>query len=385
MRDKTWAIVPVTNTIRDVFPSPRPYGAGPGAVTAAYTGACLDQVRGELILAANGGHTDYYGNEVYAVALRKESTAWVRLTDPTPNQYITGMDRGVGETEHAYLDGKPRAVHGWNRCAFANGKVWYVGLTGMAAGNSGGSTAIYTFDRDIAGNGPFPIPSADSPWVFHGYSFNPRPGNATSWGTEGSPSVYDRISNRIYTFAEHSYFSDKALWSVDGSDFSVRTHNRVAGNPVFGGMWAAVAHDLRILMVSEYHKSNIWILNLNDPNYELQPRTTAMEDGEVGFVNNSRFGAVYHQASRAIFTYDKLGSSIRKLKIPDNPLTGTYTWSVVEAAPENQVVPVTPDNMAGTYSKFNIIEDMGNGQSAIVLVTDTRGPVYVYKIPRQGM
>ena len=60
--------VPVTNTLSDVSPSPVPPGSRHAIVTA-WTGGCVDQDRGELILAANGGHTDYAGNEVYACQL----------------------------------------------------------------------------------------------------------------------------------------------------------------------------------------------------------------------------------------------------------------------------------------------------------------------------
>jgi hypothetical protein len=35
--------------------------------------------------------------------------------------------------------------------------------------------------------------------------------------------------------------------------------------------------------------------------------------------------------------------------------------------------------------KFNIVEDMGDGQSALVLATDTNGPVLVYKLPTGGL
>ena len=36
---------------------------------------------------------------------------------------------------------------------------------------------------------------------------------------------------------------------------------------------------------------------------------------------------------------------------------------------------------AGTYSKFNIIEDMGNGRSALAVILGTTLPVYVFKLP----
>jgi hypothetical protein len=40
------------------------------------------------------------------------------------------------------------------------------------------------------------------------------------------------------------------------------------------------------------------------------------------------------------------------------------------------------DQYRGTFSKFQMIEDMGNGQSAIVFVTSVFGSAFVYKLPK---
>jgi hypothetical protein len=50
-------------------------------------------------------------------------------------------------------------------------------------------------------------------------------------------------------------------------------------------------------------------------------------------------------------------------------------------------VPTGGGNASGqyTWSKFNIVEDMGNGQSGLVVCMDTSQPVYVYKLPVQGV
>ena len=48
-------------------------------------------------------------------------------------------------------------------------------------------------------------------------------------------------------------------------------------------------------------------------------------------------------------------------------------------------MPYDNVNFHGSYSKFNIIEDMGNGHAAFVNVVDVQGPVYVYKVPKGGI
>jgi hypothetical protein len=93
---------------------------------------------------------------------------------------------------------------------------------------------------------------------------------------------------------------------------------------------------------------------------------------------------VYHQASRAILVWDtSCGASVRKLSIPANPLSNGYTWSTINPASGNSVVPPGPldSDFRGAFSKFNMIENMGNGQSALVFVGRTTGQTYVFKLP----
>jgi len=377
MPEKTW-VQASTNTLDSVKPPNLPEGAtGHKAVCVAWTGGCVDPVRGELILAANGGHNDYYGNEVYAIQLKSESPKWVRLTDPSPASAITLQGSGAGNSQYAYTDGRPRAVHGWNRCVFAKGQVWYPGLTGMAAGNSGSSTATFAFSRDACDGRSLPIPSSQAPWSFKGLAMDPL---SSGINLEAGPACYDKVDNQIWAFANTSYVDpDHHFWSVDGSSGAVKLYNRKVGNPSFGSQWAAVAHDLRVALVSEQNTSKVWVIDLKNPGNGMTPIDT-------GTANDIGAGVVYHQPSRAILLWNENGSSLRKLSIPSNPLGSGYSWSTVNAAGGNSVTPSVPDSdYRGTYSKFNIIEDMGNGQSALVLVTSTKGPVYVYKLPKGAL
>jgi hypothetical protein len=82
-----------------------------------------------------------------------------------------------------------------------------------------------------------------------------------------------------------------------------------------------------------------------------------------------------------------LGRDLRRLEIPTRPdgsfdPKGAFRYSTVPGAGD---VATTATNYRGTYGKFNIVEDMGDGQSALVLATDTNGPVLVYKLPTGGL
>jgi hypothetical protein len=71
------------------------------SVIDAWNGGVADLKRERLIIWG-GGHTDYYGNEVYALDLRSLSMS--RLTEPSP---VTN----VNDCPEAYPDGRPSSRH----------------------------------------------------------------------------------------------------------------------------------------------------------------------------------------------------------------------------------------------------------------------------------
>jgi hypothetical protein len=56
-----------------------------------------------------------------------------------------------------------------------------------------------------------------------------------------------------------------------------------------------------------------------------------------------------------------------------------------DAAATWQVSTGLGSDQNGAWSKFNIISDMGNGQSALVVCMEVDQPTYVYKLPRAGV
>ena len=92
---------------------------------------------------------------------------------------------------------------------------------------------------------------------------------------------------------------------------------------------------------------------------------------------------MYHKPSRAILCWDGDGVNLRKLAIPAS-IGSTWTWSRVSPASGNSVTPTAAETN-GTFGRFNIIEDMGNGQSALCVVNSTTGPTFVYKLPVAGV
>jgi hypothetical protein len=363
MPDRTWA-TPVTNTLDAVKPTiALPGNDGHAAVCNNWTGGTVDQDRGEFVLAANGGHFGYAGNEVYACALRSASPAWQRIWGPSPLSAISGGVHGQN-TAANYGDGNPRAAHTYNRPAYGNGKIWLCGIEAMYDDEQW-STAVYSFDR------------ASLKWDYHGIGVpGPLPGDSYfSWQT--GPGAYDRIDKRVWNCGQYNIADGlNGLVSVDALTGNITQYGHHYN---LGSAWSVVAHDLRLWIIGAQN-SVLWIMDLTNPAGGFIQKSTTGSPTAFG----SDAGAVYHQPSRAILCWSGYGTGLRKLAIPSDPKNGTYTWSTVSPAAGNSVTP-SAAQPNGTYGRFNIVENMGNGQSALCIVNDTTGPTYVYKLPANGV
>lgn len=96
--------------LSSVAPNP----AVPGALSAridAWNGLAADTRTNRLYSAANGGHADYAGNEVYEIDLSVEEPKWKILRNPTPTSEIVASNGSQGIYHDYYLDGRPASTH----------------------------------------------------------------------------------------------------------------------------------------------------------------------------------------------------------------------------------------------------------------------------------
>jgi hypothetical protein len=102
-----WQELPNTK-IRSVLPSPLPerpsvnVSNNPIEIIAAWNGGTVDTLRSRMLLAANGGHDSYAGNEVYAVNASPPSVERIRNHSP-----LTGSSN----SSPALADGTPTSRH----------------------------------------------------------------------------------------------------------------------------------------------------------------------------------------------------------------------------------------------------------------------------------
>jgi hypothetical protein len=395
------------NRINQVLPSPFPtvsqsphsWNNNAASICSAWTGGGVDQRRGEYLLVANGGHADYGGNEAYALSLREATPAWRRITTPTPTASMNAADL-AGADDGLYGDGRPRSMHSTFAC-FGDERMWYTMMNSVCSADGGSAFRNISFNRGMLGAAATPAPYATNPWDDYD-EWNPASG-PTNIGTSGSAaifgvSVFDRYRHKIWSFGGNA-FGTGGHWSVDTIGPSRGTllgfQNGNGGN--WNG-WAVCAHDLRICVVGEDTRNlegdvvrqGIHVFKMDIAGEAGAWQLVTNVTGTGYFAGGS--GGVYVARNRTIGIGNpvSLGRTIYRLQIPTTTVngrivydpSGQWVWS--NSTPPGPTMQIASGN-SGAYSKWNIVEDMGDGRSAIVYVGDITGPTYVYKIPAAGL
>jgi hypothetical protein len=361
-------------------------GESPSSICTAWTGGAVDPTRREYILCANGGHADYSGNETYALSLGDEKPAWRRICDPTPKSAmpLPLADEGGG----VYLDGRPRAMHSTFE-VFGDGRVWFPLLNSVSSPGGGTVNKVASFNRNSLGNATSTLAYAANtmgPWTVHGAV----PGlNATT--ARFGRGVFDPVNHYVYGLGGFSA-NTTAYWrvSTSGSTLGQATYKE-AGLPIGNfNTWAVCAYDLGIIVAGDSLRRQICVLTLANFGSSNAWSTPTNVSG-TGYFNADEFGGaggVYIKKNHTIAIADprSTGKTIYKLQIPTtngayNP-SGQWVWSTITPG---GATPTTASGNSSANSKWNIVEDMGNGQSAIVFLGDISGPTYVYKVPVNGL
>jgi hypothetical protein len=394
--ERAWtAIAGASNeTIKAVVPNPWPSNPGshPGNITAAWTGGSIDQIRGEYLMCANGGHADYPGNECYAISMRSESPKWRRLSDPTPNSHIV-FDDNAGTNAAINADGRPRAMHSTFAC-FGDGRVWFPEQNSFSSPSGGTTHAVLSYNRDMLGDGLTPLPWTAAnlgPWTIHPKpNFNGMGVTPTAFGR----AAWDKVGHKVWAVGGNNNKDNPHYWSVStsGATLGQATVYRKSGSLDNFNSWTVIAPDLRIMIMGGEYGKKIYVFFMDKAGASDDWQTVTNVTG-TGFFQMGAGGAyIKANHSIAIANPKNTGSMFYKLQIPTKisgnavvyDPAGQWVWSQVNPSGGTSVY-TPPEGNNDTYSKWNVIEDMGNGQSAIVVVTSIEGPVYVYKVPKSGI
>lgn len=136
-----WVSVPnsTLSTFDSANLSPRPPGiTGPISKVVAWCGGAIKRSGSVYMLGAAGGHGDYAGNEVQAIALNTNSPGWTMLRGPSATAVMY-------DDVPAYGDGRRAATHTYYNTQFDNaanrmfvmpapGMFWSAGLPAAPSG-----------------------------------------------------------------------------------------------------------------------------------------------------------------------------------------------------------------------------------------------------------
>jgi hypothetical protein len=312
-----------------------------------------------MVLASNGGHTNYTGNEVYVFKFNQATPAWYRMTDPSS----AAMD-GT-ESNGRKVDGTPLSTHSYANHAYGmNGKI-YLCMMGSNATSGAGSNRVWAWDRNN-----FSANTGTRGWSDLGLA-------GTGSTVDDGFADYDPITNRIW-FGQRREPGSSQFGYVNCSTDAVTA--LALGGVNFSGSGTATYSMGRVI----YRGSESVLLCYGDNarrTINCQSPTSLSTPTFSGTLPAAYDGMVFDAEHEQLIAWRASTSDLLVSDLPTNMLTGTYAWQLVSAVAGNPGA-ASPN---GTYGRFNIIRDMGDGRSALVLVNNTTSQVYVYKIPQSGL
>ncbi len=284
MPEKTWTTVASSSTVIAASAGQsNAFTRGQGLSLTTWNGGCVDQVRGELLLPAVGGHSSYAGNETYALRVKAAVTLadikWYRLEDCSPpnmcdplfyfadagvctSNLIAGQGSRPMSYAAMYKDGRMRSSHTANTAVYWNGKIWFhtQASTWNEQGDNSDQAWAYTRPASPSAPGQSPIAWANNPgaWTWLGTSSKGSKGNTSTIKTDsvadGSndppnatyglwpASAIDVTTGRIWSASAGRYGS---IWGyIDTADSSIHSTVYNAFGP--GGEscgWATIVYD----------------------------------------------------------------------------------------------------------------------------------------------
>lgn len=401
--DGTWttvASVGVLNNVLDTPTAAQSFGCHANAIFDSYTGFVVDQNYKEYIAAACGGHGDGADNAVYSLTLQTAVPAWRRLVDRTPDANMP-MSNISNSNGGVFADGRPRASHNANSC-WADGKYWMPVLSAATSGAGNGADIVVSMDRAALG-------AASSPLAYNSGNLGPW----KIWGSSGQNinnfsfggCVFDSVNHKLVAVANASAAAG-GFWqfvNTTGGSIGVSTAFNTAVM-VYPG-WLACAPELGIVIAADAgFNGNICVLDINPASPTYNTWTVITNIIGTGYwpavgaafrasIAGCMWGAMYVAANKTIAVGDpfNIGGQIYKLKIPTTG-GGAYApagqWVWTNATPTGGPTLADFHGAGGSNfcaSKWNLVQDMGNGQSALVYCPHLLAPTFIYKIPLAGI
>lgn len=395
----------------------------------SWSGACVDQTRGDLLLVANGGHaSNGWANHALALRVRAEVPGWYRLNDPTPATVASqGLENLPAWPDNNYYgswpDGRSRAMHCGSMPVFQGGKVWF--LNQAAINFSGGDARmIVNFNRSHVNtiNGQqMPSGPGDAPQT---YEQNAGPwtstGVLTSWLGYYSNGYIQFAIDPVTGAAFSTDTFDERLQSTLSLRVTLGTTPVIQTSPISVNM----RRNMGIAIASDYETTGqdrwryavsfsggasgprqlyIWDMKVS----ATCPTPVAVNCSDTSWMSFTHYSAFYHPPSRSIlfaepywaqstlpiYTGDAVAAAyvnkIVKVRVPTNA-DGSYnasgTWQVSAISPSGNpaagMLFPTSSSQDGlkAYTRCNIVQ-MNGTSWAMVAALRNDGSAYIMPLP----
>ncbi|HEY7640183.1 MAG TPA: hypothetical protein VH814_10695 [Steroidobacteraceae bacterium] len=343
------------------YPSGAPWrgSTGQASVIQSWNGGVLARnygPSGSLILYG-GGHSNYYGSEVYAFDLA--TATWKRLTNPFRGPlnwpYATGD----------YPDGSALPPH---TCDFveydplSNSMVLLKGQNELGPpSNNTAISVVHAFDFDTK---TWRRSQMQSGLTIYSGGYSAYDSKRQVFWAEGGAS-----SNGFVKFDPKPQNSDGTFGSWTTYPKIVTRTNAVATYDP--------AHDL-ILVAGFREGPEVFAI---DPNNVSGGRTALKE---VGAAPTKEQASGWEWSTlRGSIIYWRRGAGVYELKLQGTDWkAGSWEWSNLTVG-ANSVTPQEMEVDNGPFSRFRLI-NYGDGTEVAVVVNRPDGPVYAFRMPDVG-
>lgn len=316
--------------------------------------------RHSLIIAAQGGHLGYAGNEVYEYVFNVATPRFHLRVNPS-----TSVQQEVGY----YADGKPTSRHGYAHDCFiadyagANGDRWIAPLAIAVYGNGGGtSPQVASYNRKTG--------TYDAQGTFPDY-----PGLLTYDTFVG----YDPVTHKVWVQEGPGGLALWRLFSLDVATKTWSTHGQSTAMQNAQNM-ASFVDPVRRLLVG-HNGDKLYVRDLAFPN----------DSGRVYTVTGLSGNAIDYEPVSGKWVSWNGGKTLRVITPPSNYRTGdgslsnglnaSATYSIGQTITPADGATPSAANANGTYGRFRYIAN----PRGFCVVNRVNEPMYFFKVPAGGI